>query len=274
MKETVPSLVLKPGLRFKGSERLDVRSDMAVSLELSANYFEPCAPCQPLITNYRYHLKDRVLFMLLDQYLVELKKIRLLEPEEEQALWQGFKLEGDPDCRRRLIEHYQPLVFKVATSWRMSEPAMMDIIQEGTVGLIEAVENYDYSRGVAFSLYATHRIRGRMLNFMEKEGRHEKVSLGEQQSEEYIAAMGESLFADELPVAEQAEHNYLVAQVRNAMERLPAKEQLVLNSVYLEDCDPKQLATTLNMSLSHIYRLQKQGIRRVRGMLSRMMQHW
>lgn len=44
----------------------------------------------------------------------------------------------------------------------------MDLVQEGIIGLIEAVEKFDHERGVAFSLYAIHRIRGRMLNFMGK----------------------------------------------------------------------------------------------------------
>jgi RNA polymerase sporulation-specific sigma factor len=73
-------------------------------------------------------------------------------------------------------------------------------------------------------------------------------------------------------VAVKAEHNFLVEQVKSAMDRLPPKEQMVLSGMYLEEREPKQLAESLDMSLSHIYRLQKQGIRRVRGMLSRLMQ--
>jgi RNA polymerase sporulation-specific sigma factor len=56
-----------------------------------------------------------------------------------------------------------------------------------------------------------------------------------------------------------------------AFQRLPTKEQLVLAGVYRHDQLPQQLATDLNMSLTHIYRLQKQGIRRLRGMLSKLM---
>jgi len=55
---------------------------------------------------------------------------------------------------------------------------------------------------------------------------------------------------------------------------LPANEQTVLSGVFLQDLEPKQLAESLDMSISHIYRLQKQGIRRVRGMLSKFMQNW
>ena len=75
-------------------------------------------------------------------------------------------------------------------------------------------------------------------------------------------------------MSDQAEHNYVLEQLRSAMGRLPEREQVVLSGVYLEDQEPKELADQLNLSLSHIYRLQKQGIRRVRGMLSRMMQEF
>lgn len=52
--------------------------------------------------------------MRLEQYMKELNKVQLLSPEDEQALWQAFKEEGDTAARQRLIESYQPLVFKQA----------------------------------------------------------------------------------------------------------------------------------------------------------------
>ena len=203
--------------------------------------------------------------MILNQYLKELKKIQLLSREEESALWLQYKENNDLNCRSSIIEHYQPLVFKATTSWRLNESIVMDIIQEGTVGLIEAVENYDHQRGVAFSLYAMHRIRGRMLNYMEREG---KLSLRSD------STLNDLLVDDGAEVSGQAERNYLVQQVQNAMGRLPVNEQAVLSGVFLEDREAKQLAESLDVSVSHIYRLQKQGIRRVRGMLSSFMRNW
>ena len=203
--------------------------------------------------------------MILNEYLKELKNIQLLSREEESELWLGYKENNDLNCRIKIIEHYQPLVFKATTSWRLNETIAMDIIQEGTVGLIEAVENYDHLRGVAFSLYAMHRIRGRMLNYMEREG---KLSLLDD------TTLDNLLVDDNAEVASLAERNYLVEQVKNAMGRLPINEQAVLSGVFLEDREPKQLAESLDMSISHIYRLQKQGIRRVRGMLSKFMKNW
>ncbi|MBP2627213.1 MAG: polymerase, sigma 28 subunit, FliA/WhiG subfamily [Firmicutes bacterium] len=207
----------------------------------------------------------RMIKVLLNQYLKELKKIDMLSREEESELWYGYKENNDLNCRSKIIEHYQPLVFKATANWRLNETIVMDIIQEGTVGLIEAVESYDHQRGVAFSLFAMHRIRGRMLNYMEREG---KLSLLDD------STLGDLLVDDRAEVSSLAERNYLVEQVKNAMGRLPISEQAVLNGVFLEDREPKQLAESLDMSISHIYRLQKQGIRRVRGMLSKFMKNW
>ena len=60
-------------------------------------------------------------------------------------------------------------------------------------------------------------------------------------------------------------------KVAQAMDRLPAKEQQVLQGMYLEDRPAQAVADAIDVSLGHVYRLQKQGVRRIRGMLSRFM---
>jgi len=197
--------------------------------------------------------------MRLQDYLAEVTKIVLLEPAVEKDLWLQYKEQADLDSRRQLIEQYQPLVVKALSPWRANEAILMDLVQEGIVGLIEAVENFQPERGVAFSLYAIHRIRGRMLNYLEKENKTVQVTLAE-------------TLPDNAPsVAETAERNFLVDQLHSAMGRLPSKERLALSGVFFEEQQPRQVASTLQISPSHLYRLQQQGIRRVRGMLSRLM---
>ena len=58
------------------------------------------------------------------------------------------------------------------------------------------------------------------------------------------------------------------------MARLPQKERIVLEEVYLSGGEIGGVADELHLSTSHIYRLQKTGIRRIRGMMARFMQHW
>lgn len=209
--------------------------------------------------------------MRLQDYLAVVTNISLLEPAVERSLWDSYKQQGDMDARGRLIEHYQPLVVKALMRWRADESILMDLVQEGIVGLIESVENYDPQRGVAFSLYAIHRIRGRMLNCLEKENRSARVSLETPWDSAEGMAIADTLADPALPVAEVAERNYLIDQLRSAVDRLPNKEKLTLNGVFIEEREPALVASALEITTSHLYRLQKQGIRRVRGMMSRLM---
>ena len=209
--------------------------------------------------------------MRYQDYLNEVGKIKLLAAAEEKVLWQQFKQADDMESRRRLIEHYQPLVVKSLSRWRGKDAGMMDLVQEGTIGLIESVENFDPDRGVAFSLYALHRIRGRILNFLAKEAKTGQILLRTPADSPEGLTVAESVPDDSLSVAETAERNFLLDQLRLAMGRLPNKDRLALNGVYIEEQAAGQVASALQISPSHLYRLQKQGIRRVRGMLSRLM---
>ncbi|MCH3959574.1 MAG: sigma-70 family RNA polymerase sigma factor [Selenomonas sp.] len=210
--------------------------------------------------------------MRLEQYVAELSRVKLLEPEQERCLWQAYKKDGDEEARRLLIESYQPLVFKQALPYRALEN-IMDVVQEGTIGLIEAVEHYDPDRGVAFSLFSVHRIRGRMLNFLRKEGSID-IACMDASAIDGGMTLKDNLMDMSPSVAEQAEDHELMFKVQQAMERLPVKEKTVLESIYMQSETANDVADGLQLSTSHIYRLQKSGIRRVRGMLSRFMQHW
>ena len=209
--------------------------------------------------------------MRLQNYLAEVTKIHLLDPAEELELWRHYKLQGDMTSRGCLIEQYQPLVVKALARWRAHEAVLMDLVQEGTIGLIESVENYDPQRGVAFSLFAIHRIRGRMLNYLQKEAKTAQVSIDMPCSSENGMTLAEIL-PDSAPlVADAAEQNFLLSEMRSAMNRLPNKERLALSGVFIEELEPGTVASTLQITTSHLSRLQKKGIRRVRGMLSRLM---
>ena len=208
---------------------------------------------------------------MFSDYVKKLADVQKLTPTEEGELWRAYKERGDEAARRTIIESYQPLVFREVMPYR-ALPAVMDAVQEGTIGLIEAVERYDPARGVAFSLYAVHRVRGRILDFLRREGRVDLPCL-EAETEAYETA--KELLVDERPsVAELAEHHALVGVLGAAMERLPARERLVLEGVTIGGARAQTMAESLGVTPAQIYRLQKNGIRRIRGMLSRFMQHW
>ncbi len=203
--------------------------------------------------------------------LREVQNVKLLSRDEEKNLWHKFKDEDDLTARQKLIEAYQPLVFREASSYA-THALIADIIQEGTVGLIEAAEKYDCTKGVAFSLYAVHRIRGRIVNFLAKESGAPCPCMDE--VNETGLSFAECLTDTAPPPAEIAENRQIAEKLHAALNRLPVKERTVLQDIYFTDCDVKTVADELDVTATHIYRLQKKGIRRVRGMLAKFMQYW
>ena len=205
---------------------------------------------------------------MLQKYLTELKKIKMLSPEEERELWIREE-EGDEEAHQKLISSYQPLVFKTAVQFHMPEEVTLELIQEGTVGLLEAAESYDYTKGVAFSLYAVHRIRGRMCDFMNREFSRDELSLDRETAEGW--SLAEFIPGMQLLPEEVAERHAVSSRVSQAIDRLPQKEKQVLQGIFLENKTPSVLAADIKVTPGHIYRLEKQGVRRIRGMLSRFM---
>lgn len=199
---------------------------------------------------------------MLDEYKAFLATIRKLTREEEAVLWKQYKEEGLLEARQSLIEHYQPLVFREAMKYGLQEAVTLDLIQEGTVGLMEAVEKYNPSLGVAFSLYALHRVRGRMVDFLQENGKDLLLDKGEE----------EAYLTETVPDAafESADKSVLHSTVDRAMSRLPEREQDVLRMVYLKEQSAQETAAAMDVSTAYVYRLEKRGIRRLRGMLSKL----
>ena len=91
-------------------------------------------------------------------YLKEIGKVPLLSPEEERDL--AMKMaEGDEDAKRRMAEANLRLVVSIAKRYVGRGMLFLDLIQEGNLGLIKAVEKFDFRKGFKFSTYATWWIR-------------------------------------------------------------------------------------------------------------------
>ena len=91
-------------------------------------------------------------------YLKEIGRVPLLTPEEEVELAERMA-KGDPAARKRLSEANLRLVVSIAKRYVGRGMQFLDLIQEGNLGLIKAVEKFDHTKGFKFSTYATWWIR-------------------------------------------------------------------------------------------------------------------
>ena len=91
-------------------------------------------------------------------YLKEIGRVPLLSPGEEKELAERM-MQGDEDAKMRLVEANLRLVVSIAKRYVGKGMFFLDLIQEGNIGLMKAVEKFDYEKGFKFSTYATWWIR-------------------------------------------------------------------------------------------------------------------
>jgi RNA polymerase sigma-32 factor len=101
----------------------------------------------------------------LEKYMSEVRKYPLLSREEEHALATRYRDTGDIDAARRLVVSNLRFVVKVAHEFRGYGMRLLDLIQEGNIGLMVAVKKFDPSRGYRLISYAVWWIRAYMKSF-------------------------------------------------------------------------------------------------------------
>ena len=99
-------------------------------------------------------------------YMAEARRYPLLTREQEYALAVKWVEEGDPEAAKALITSNLRLVVKIAYEYRSAHQQLLDLIQEGNVGLVKAVQKYDPYRGVRLSTYAAWWIRAYILKYI------------------------------------------------------------------------------------------------------------
>ena len=177
----------------------------------------------------------------LDWYRQEVARYRMLSNEEECAVIERMR-QGDMQARKVLIESYLRLVVSMANNPKFRHQAeVLDLIQEGNIGLIKAADCFDASLGYSFAGFATECIKNRIILFLKK--RHEELLILDskvaENDEEYIC--GVDLVIDEANVLGDASYEIVEDKMINEereehlyakMERLPSREREVVQLLY------------------------------------------
>ena len=111
----------------------------------------------------------------LGRYLAEIRRYPLLTPEEEHRIAVEYKEYGDLKAAYRLVTANLRLVVMIARRYQNSFRNLFDLIQEGNIGLMEAVKKYDPYRGIRFPSYAVWWIRAYIIRYLMNNFRMVKV---------------------------------------------------------------------------------------------------
>lgn len=127
----------------------------------------------------------------LAQYIREISRYRLLTPEEELELTQKLVETGDIEVAKRLVMANLRLVVKIAMEYKNAYQNVLDLIQEGNIGLMKAVSKYSPDKGAKLSYYASWWIKSYILKFILDNFRLVKVGTTKEQKKLFYNLMRE-----------------------------------------------------------------------------------
>ena len=127
----------------------------------------------------------------LTLYLREISRYKLLSIEEEKELTLELSKTGDIEVAKKLVLANLRLVVKIALEYRSAYKNVMDLIQEGNIGLMKAVSKYDPTKGAKLSYYASWWIRSYILKFILDNFRLIKIGTTQEQKKLFYNLMRE-----------------------------------------------------------------------------------
>ncbi len=182
-------------------------------VEPEADLSAPLVPARALIPSNDVGLTPRD---PLQAYMAEVQRHPLLTREEELQFARRYRETGDVNAAYRLVASNLRLVVKLAHEYHRNPLSLLDLVQEGNIGLMQAVKKYDPERGVKLSSYAAWWIRAYILRYIMDNWKMVKLGTTEaqrklffklRQEQEKLVAQGfeasPKLLAERLNVTEQ-----------------------------------------------------------------------
>ena len=178
--------------------------------------------------------------------------------EEEINLWRDCS-NGDELAREDLILSYRPMVYWLAKKLKVPYNTYPDLSQEGMVALIGAVDAFDVTRNNRFSTYAYYKIRGRMINFLQRV--EAKAPL----------PVDEIVFVEEDTKSALVHNDMEVSEwtidLRQAMDTLSLREADIINALVVEGRAARDVASEVNLDISHVYRIRRKALTKLKKWL-------
>lgn len=199
-----------------------------------------------------------------------------LSSQEEQDCLMRLK-NGDLNAKEELVLHNMRLVAHVAKKYQSSDEEMEDLISIGTIGLLKAVDTFDYDFGNRFATYAIRCIENELLmHFRRSKKIKMEVSLfepiGTDKEGKQIHLM-EVLLVDDVDVAKQMEIHRDVDILKRHIDRvLSPREALIIKKRYglfgEEELTQREIAKSMGISRSYVSRIEKKALEKLKNLLS------
>jgi RNA polymerase primary sigma factor len=181
------------------ARRLDLTDDDVAALEdeiatRGIELLDDCGSDAVPATSYANGDLAAATTNAMDLFLREVRRYPLLTAAEEVELAKRIE-KGDLEAKERLIKSNLRLVVSIAKRYRGQDVALLDLIQEGVLGLIRAVEKFDWRRGYKFSTYATFWIRNAMQRAVANTARTIRMPIHLGQRERKLSRVQSALAA-------------------------------------------------------------------------------
>lgn len=118
---------------------------------------------------------------IVQRYLADVRRHEVLSREDERTIARHYQRTGDPSSERRLVNSNLRLVVKIAREYQSGRVNLLDLIQEGNVGLIHAVRKFDHDKNIRLASYAQWWIRAYILKYLMDN--HKLVKVGTTQAQ-------------------------------------------------------------------------------------------
>ena len=212
---------------------------------------------------------------MINIYYREIRQYHPLSPALEQRLTILIQ-QGDEQARQTLIEHNLRLVTHIAKTYYHPKVEMLDLIQEGNLGLIEAVDRFNPEMGHRFSTFAVWWIRKRILRYLGKSEDLVRLDTPIKGEEGEALCLGDTIMDEETilggPACEgqdtQLEQEESRQQMRQRIALLSEREKEVLMMLYgvTEEraLTPQEVAERLGVSIRRFYHIRDRALKKLK----------
>lgn len=178
--------------------------------------------------------------------------------QDDSQLWRECAA-GSEEAREELILANRPMVYWLAKKLKVPYSTYQDLIQEGMIALINAVDAFDAGRNIRFSTFAYYKIRGRMINFLQRVEARAPLPVDE-------ALLLEESGDSSLLYNESSRSEWSI-DLENALSQLSERESEIINALVMEGRVARDVADEKNIDISHVYRIRRKALAKLKSWL-------